>query len=178
MRHALRGVLRDPQILLTSATQSAQFVLNGTLNAFLPLFALETLGFTASQLGWLFALQTATTLAARPLVGAIADRIDRRRVIVAGMALCSVGVWGVSLAARPLQLAVIVAAYALGVAMTTAAASAHISDLSGGSRFGTAHGLFGSIYDVGDAFGPIAAGLLVGALGYAPCFRSWPPSRR
>ena len=31
--------------------------------------------------------------------------------------------------------------------------------------------MFGSIYDVGDALGPIAAGVLVAALGYARMFQ-------
>jgi MFS family permease len=31
--------------------------------------------------------------------------------------------------------------------------------------------VFGTIYDVGDALGPIAAGLLVATVGYAPMFR-------
>ena len=67
-----RGILevgRQPLILMTSLAQAAQFVLNGTLNAFLPLFARDVIGLTASQLGWLFALQTATTLATRPAHG-------------------------------------------------------------------------------------------------------------
>lgn len=33
--------------------------------------------------------------------------------------------------------------------------------------YGAAHGVFGTIYDVGDALGPIAAGFLVATVGYA-----------
>lgn len=49
-----RGILevcRQPLILMTSLAQAAQFVLNGTLNAFLPLFAREVLGLSAVELG-------------------------------------------------------------------------------------------------------------------------------
>ena len=52
--------------------------------------------------------------------------------------------------------------YAAGVAITTAATSAYITDITRRARYGAAHGVFGTIYDVGDALGPIAAGLLVG----------------
>ena len=65
----------------------------------------------------------------------------------------------------PLAAAVVV--YAAGVAMTTSATSAYITDLSRRARYGAAHGVFGTIYDIGDALGPIAAGLLVAAVGYA-----------
>jgi MFS family permease len=55
--------------------------------------------------------------------------------------------------------------------VTTAATSAFITDLSRRARYGAAHGVFGTIYDVGDAFGPILAGVLVAAVGYGPMFR-------
>jgi MFS family permease len=164
-------VCRHRLILLTSLTQAAQFALNGTLNAFLPLFARDVLGLTASQLGWLFGLQTVTTLAARPYMGMVSDRIGRRTVIVAGLTLCSSAVWMVSLATGTTWLIVAVATYASGVAVTTAATSAFITDLSRKARYGAAHGVFGSIYDVGDACGPISAGVLVATLGYARMFQ-------
>jgi MFS family permease len=72
---------------------------------------------------------------------------------------------------------VAVAAYAIGVAITTAATSALITDLSRQARYGAAGGAFGSMYDVGDAFGPIAAGVLVGTLATRVCFRRWRSSR-
>jgi MFS family permease len=91
---AILEVVRHPLILTTSVAQAAQFVLNGTLNAFLPLFARDTLGLSTSALGWLFALQTVTTLAARPLIGMLSDRIGRRGIIVAGLTICAHGVFG------------------------------------------------------------------------------------
>ncbi len=49
-----RGVAevgRDRLVLVTSGAQAAQFVLNGTLNAFLPLYGREVLGLSVTQLG-------------------------------------------------------------------------------------------------------------------------------
>lgn len=165
-------VCRDPLILMTSVAQAAQFVLNGTLNAFLPLFALEVLGAAPSTLGWLFALQTATTLAVRPLIGMLSDRTGRRGVIIAGLMVCCGAVILVSLATDLLVLAVAILIYAAGVAVTTAATSAFITDLSKRARYGAAHGVFGTIYDVGDALGPILAGVLVATMGYRPMFQA------
>jgi MFS family permease len=61
--------------------------------------------------------------------------------------------------------------YAAGVATTTAATSAYITDITRRARYGAAHGVFGTIYDIGDALGPIAGGLLVASLGYASMFQ-------
>jgi DHA1 family multidrug resistance protein-like MFS transporter len=171
LAHGIIEVCRQPLILMTSLAQAAQFVLNGTLNAFLPLFARDVIGLGASQLGWLFALQTATTLATRPLMGMLSDRIGRRSVIVAGLTVCSSAVWLISGATGALALTAAVLTYAVGVAVTTAATSAFITDLSQRARYGAAHGVFGTIYDVGDALGPIAAGLLVASVGYAHMFQ-------
>jgi len=87
------------------------------------------------------------------------------------LSLCSSAVWLISLSDGSLRLVVAVVMYAIGVAVTTAATSAFITDLSQRARYGTAHGVFGSIYDVGDALGPIAAGVLVSIFGYARMFQ-------
>lgn len=170
-RHGVMEVLRDRLVLVTSGAQAAQFVLNGMLNAFLPLYGREALGLTATELGWLFGVQTLTTLAVRPAIGFLSDRAGRRWVIVTGLTICSAAVFSLSLAASASALVAAVIAYAAGVATTTAATSAYITDVTRRARYGAAHGVFGTIYDVGDALGPIVAGLLVVAAGYARMFQ-------
>lgn len=168
----IQEVLRERRILLTSLAQAAQFVLNGTLNAFLPLYAREAIGLNAADIGWLFGLQTVTTLAMRPIVGIASDRVGRRGVIVVGLMVCSAAVWMIAMADTRADLFAAVLAYAAGVAVTTAATSAYITDVAPRARYGAAHGVFGTIYDVGDAGGPIVAGLLVAGWGYAYMFRT------
>lgn len=55
---AIFDVRTQPLILATSVAQAAQFMLNGMLNAFLPLFARDLFGLSPPQLGWLFALHS------------------------------------------------------------------------------------------------------------------------
>jgi DHA1 family multidrug resistance protein-like MFS transporter len=164
-------VARNRLVLVTSGAQAAQFVLNGALNAFLPLYGRDVVGLGTPQLGWLFGMQTLTTLAIRPLIGLLSDRAGRRWVIVAGLTGCSAAVLAMSRATDLWALVAAVAAYAAGVATTTAATSAYITDVTRRTRYGAAHGVFGTIYDVGDALGPIAAGLLVATVGYAHMFQ-------
>ena len=169
-----RGVLEvgsDRLVLITSGAQAAQFVLNGMLNAFLPLYGREVLNLAASELGWLFGMQTVTTLLVRPAIGRLSDRVGRRAVIVAGLTTCSLAVYALSLATSLSMVVAVIATYAAGVAITTAATSAYITDITRRARYGAAHGVFGTIYDIGDALGPIAAGMLVATIGYARMFR-------
>jgi MFS family permease len=167
----IREVARERRVLVASLAQSAQFLLHGSLNAFLPLYAIERIGMGPAAVGWMFAMQTVTTLATRPVIGVLSDRVGRRGVIVAGLATCSAAVWMIASADGVSLLMAAVFAYAAGVAVTTAATSAYVTDVAPRARYGAAHGVFGTIYDVGDAAGPIVAGLLVAAWGYAPMFQ-------
>ena len=171
LKQGIVEVGRDRLVLVTSVAQAAQFVLNGTLNAFLPLYGRDVLRLTPAELGWLFALQTLTTLAVRPAIGFLSDRVGRRWVIVTGLTTCSFAVMSLSAAAAVSTVVAAVAVYAAGVAVTTAATSAFITDVTHRARYGAAHGVFGTIYDVGDALGPLAAGLLVSSVGYARMFQ-------
>ena len=170
-RRGVAEVASDRLVLITSVAHAAQFVLNGALNAFLPLYGRDVLNLTASDLGWLFGLQTLTTLAVRPGIGFLSDRVGRRQVIVTGLTLCSLAVFALSMTTDIAMVIVVIAAYAAGVAITTAATSAFITDITRRARYGAAHGVFGTIYDIGDALGPIAAGVLVAWVGYARMFQ-------
>jgi MFS family permease len=167
----LLEVLRERRLLVASVTHAVYYVMNGTLTAFLPLFAQDQLGFTATQIGWLFGVQTVTTLAIRPAIGAASDRLGRRGAIVVGLMTCATGVFGIAGAGGPVAIYATVVWYAIGVAITTAATSAYVTDVAPRARFGAAHGVFGTIYDVGDAAGPLIGGVLVGSVGYALSFQ-------
>lgn len=62
--------------------------------------------------------------------------------------------------------------YGTGLAITTSATSAYVTDLTRRARYGAAHGLFRTIYDIGDALGPICAGLVVARTGYVSAFQA------
>lgn len=167
----IADVVRERRILLASVTHAAYFVMNGTLNAFLPLFARDRLGLSAGEIGWMFGMQTVTTLAIRPMIGMASDRLGRRGAIVAGLITCGAAVWLIAGAGTRNDLFAAVLLYAGGVAITTAATNAYITDVAPRARFGAAHGVFGTIYDIGDAGGPIAGGFLVAAFGYTFTFQ-------
>lgn len=170
-RTGIRDVLGARLVLIASAAQAVQFMLNGVVTAFLPLYAKDAVGLAPADIGWLFAVQTLAVLGARPVVGALSDRLGRRAAIASGLMLCGGALWAVSMADDGPTLAMCVIGYGLGVASTSAATSAFITDVTPRERYGAAHGVFGTIYDIGDALGPIGAGVLVGALGYESTFR-------
>ncbi len=164
-KQGVSEVVSDRLVLITSAAHAAQFVLNGMLNAFLPLYGREVLNLSGSELGWLFGMQTVTTLMVRPVIGVVSDRVGRRAAIVTGLTICSLAVFSLSLTTTLTTVVVVVLAYAAGLAITTAATSAYITDITRRARYGAAHGVFGTIYDVGDALGPNRCGRARGMAG-------------
>jgi MFS family permease len=58
----------------------------------------------------------------------------------------------------------------LGIAAVTPVTNALIADLASARRLGAAMGVFGTIWDIGEAAGPIVAGFLIVSLGYASTF--------
>jgi MFS family permease len=163
--------MTDRRILTVSLAQAGQFFVNGTVSAFVPLFAREVLGLPAPQIGILFGIQTVTTVLSRPLAGTFSDRVGRRPLVVSGLLLCATALAGVSFAGGFWSLAACTALYGAAVALTHSAASAYVTDLARQARYGAAHGVFGTIYDIGDAAGPLAGGFLVAAAGYETAFR-------
>jgi MFS family permease len=167
----VREVMSDRRILTVSLAQAGQFFVNGTVSAFVPLFAREVLGLPVPQIGILFGIQTVTTVLSRPLAGTFSDRVGRRPLVFSGLLLCATALAGVSFAGGFWSLAACTALYGAAVALTHSAASAFVTDLARRARYGAAHGVFGTIYDIGDAAGPLAGGFLVAAAGYETTFR-------
>jgi MFS transporter, DHA1 family, multidrug resistance protein len=58
----------------------------------------------------------------------------------------------------------------LGIAAVTPVTNALIADLASARRLGAAMGAFGTIWDIGEAAGPIVAGFLIVRTGYASTF--------
>ena len=78
-------------------------------------------------------MQTVTTLMVRPVIGVLSDQVGRRAVIVTGLTICSLAVFELSdnHSDDGCRGRLDVAA---GVAITTAATSAYITDITRRAR--------------------------------------------
>lgn len=161
----LRDVTRDGQVLLASSCEAVQNISVGMLEQFLPLYAVFVAGCTPLEAGALYGCQLVSTIATKPLFGRLSDRRGRRTLVVLGMFACAL-----PFAALPWfdgfgALLVLATLFGLGEALVTAASSALVADLAQERSLGAALGVFGTIGDVGHAFGPIAGGAILAALG-------------
>ena len=166
----IREVGADRRILMTSAMEGIQNMSMGALEAFLPVYAVTAAGLNVFQAGLVWGVQIVVTLIAKPLMGKVSDRWGRRPLIVAGMLLCAVPFALIPHLSGFVSLMLAGMVFGLGEAFVTSSSAAMVADFCKARHYGAAMGVFGTVFDVGHASGPIVTGLLVASLGYGPAF--------
>ncbi len=172
LRPSLRGVARgvgeilsDPAIRLISLVEAMLWLGMGSLQAYLPIYALS-IHLPTWQIGLLAGGQGVASALSRPYLGRRSDRLGRKRLIVSGACLCIVALIAIPYATAFLVLLAMAILFGLGTGMVTPSTTAMIGDLVTRGNYGSAMGVFGSLWDAGHASGPIIFGFLVVALGY------------
>ena len=168
-RQGLLEVLRTPPIFLAAGIEAVMYLGYGAFLGFLPIYA-KTVGLNDAEIAIVFGAQLALAMVAKPVSGRVSDRLGRIPVIVIGLLLCATAL---PLIFRSESLMVFLLAAPLlgvGVGAVTPVTNALIADLSSARRLGAAMGVFGTIWDIGEAAGPMIAGFLIGTLGYAATF--------
>lgn len=168
-RQGLREVLTHRGILFTSVTEAVQYLAYGALETFLPLYALQA-GFSAYQIGLLLGLQVVAVTLTKPLMGRFSDRHGRRWPIAAGLLLGAGSLALVPFCGSFWSLLLVSLVFGLSLATVTASTAALVSELAKAGSCGAALGTMSTIMDVGQASGPVIAGLLIGTWGYGVGF--------
>jgi MFS transporter, DHA1 family, multidrug resistance protein len=168
-RRGLAEVLRTPPIFVAAAIEAVMYLGYGAFIGFLPIYA-RRVGLNEAQIAVVFGAQLALAMIAKPIAGRISDRLGRIPVIVVGLLLCATAL-PLIFRSGSLPLFLLTApVLGIGVGAVTPVTNALIADLASASRLGAAMGVFGTIWDIGEAAGPMIAGVLIGALDYAMTF--------
>ncbi len=162
-------VLSSPAVIIASTLEAAMYVGYGAFLGFFPIYA-RGLGLNDGQIALVMGAQLATTMLAKPLSGRLSDRLGRKPMILAGLLLCAVSLPAIPILASLGPLFAVSALFGLGVAVVTPSTTALVADLVKASRMGSAMGVFGTIWDSGEAAGPILAGFLIASLSYRMAF--------
>lgn len=165
----VREITQHRPILIASTMEACLFLGIGALAGFLPLYAWQH-GMNEAQIGMLLGVQLVTAMAGKPLTGKLSDRIGRKPMIVFGLLLCALILPCLTLLTSFWLLLALCFFFGLGMAIVTPSTTALVADLCHNGQYGSAMGVFGTIWDVGEASGPILAGLLIGAWGYFVSF--------
>jgi len=137
----------------------------GALLGFLPLYAKNIVQLNDASVGILIWVPLVMAMIGKPLAGRISDRVGRKPVILIGLVLCIAMLPLVPLTTHVGGLLVEGAIFGLGMAIVTPSTTALVIDLCKAGNYGAALGVFGTIWDIGEALGPILAGRLIDASG-------------
>jgi len=162
-------VLSSRAVVIASTLEAALYVGYGAFLGFFPPYA-KGIGLNDAQIALVMGAQLATTMLAKPLSGRLSDRVGRKPMILAGLFLCATTLPAIPALASFWLLLPVSAVFGLGVAIVTPSTTALVADLVKAGRMGSAMGVFGTIWDSGEAAGPIMAGFLIAALSYGAAF--------
>jgi len=168
-RDGILEVASSPAVLIASGLEAAMYVGYGAFLGYFPLYA-SGIGINDALIGLIIGVQLATTMLAKPLCGRLSDRLGRKRMILVGLFLVAASLPVIAQVHAPLLLAFLSAILGLGVAIVTTSTTALVADLVRAGQMGSAMGVFGTIWDSGEAVGPVLAGILVAQAGYGVAF--------
>jgi MFS family permease len=134
-----------------------------------------TLTHSAPMLGLIIALQTLPVLLLGPYGGVVADRVDKRRLMVGlqiamGLQALVLGALTVSGEVRLWQIGALAAMLGLNNAFENPARQAFMLEMVGPERLRNAVSLNSVIVNVARSIGPAIAGLLIATVGEGVCF--------
>ncbi len=134
-----------------------------------------TLTHSGTTLGFVLALQTLPVLLLAPYGGVIADRIDKRRLMIAlqsamGVQAVVLGVLTVTGAVRVWEIAVLAALLGLNNAFENPARQSFMLELVGSDHLRNAVSLNSVMVNLARIVGPAVAGLLIAGVGDGVCF--------
>lgn len=157
------------QLRGTAFVDMATYFAFGAVETFLPLY-LFSLGIGAYQTGIIFAAQVVVIAGTKPFFGRIADRVDKRIQIVAGLVITGGAVAAIPLGASFAWFLLVSAIFGIGMSLSTVATSAYVADVAKKEQIGASMGALSSIMDIGQSGGPLLTGIIVTAIGYVAGF--------
>ena len=164
--NGLKTILLNKAIILISIVECLQFLATGGLECFLPIFSKNVVHLTEWQIGILFGAQVIVTMLLKPFLGILSDKFGRKHQIFIGLLLGGLTFMLIPYFKYFLAILILVSIYGFTIAVVTSATSAFVTDLASKEKYGAAHGVFGTIMDIGHASGPILGGILVAKFNF------------
>lgn len=137
----------------------------GVFLTFLPLYAAQR-GYDPAQVGLVFAAQAVTNVFGRVPIGTLADRVDRRRLVAAGLICLAVALATLGQMVQLGQLMACAVVMGVGMALTFTAIGALIAELVPPVQRGLAMGMYNSCVYLGMMAGATVMGITLKRIGY------------
>ncbi len=153
----------------TALVDMATYFSFGAFETFLPLF-LASQGIDPYHTGIIFAVQVLIIAGTKPFFGTIADRIDKRIQIIAGLVILGSSVALIPFTTDFFTILLVSAVFGLGMSLSTVATSAYVADIAQREQIGASMGALSSTMDIGHSAGPLVTGIVITSIGYSSGF--------
>ncbi|GAM10349.1 putative MFS-type transporter [Geobacter sp. OR-1] len=137
----------------------------GVFFTFLPLYA-TSCGYDPAQVGMLFAAQALTNVVSRIPIGFVADRIDRRLIINAGLFCIAVALIAMGQTVQLIPLLICSIVLGAGMALAYTAIGVLIAEQVPAMQRGLAMGMYNSCIFLGMMTGSTVMGVALKKIGY------------
>lgn len=166
----IREVIRNRNLLIVSSATFAEFVMSiGILMTIFPLFAVESLGISLTDVGLLMGSRSVGFVIAMFTMGAISDRVGRKPVMLFGLGATAALIVALGFVSSFWGIAAVI--FVLGI--TTGAIWIVSPVLAAESvepdQRGAAIGTYRTFFDLGSILGPIVMAAVFEAYGMLPC---------
>ncbi len=151
----------DRVLRATAFVEMATYFSFGAFETFLPVFLFDR-GFSAVEIGIIFSVQVVLMAATKPLFGRVADRVDKRVQIIAGLFMIGVSVAIIPYFSNFFVFLLISIAAGLGLSLSTVATGSYIGEIAAKKEIGASMGALSSTMDIGHSLGPLVTGLIIG----------------
>ncbi len=166
----LLALLRNRALVTLSIGSAFRAMTQGALLAFLPLYLTREMHYSSFVIGGcMFALQAAGFIAA-PIAGHLSDKVGRRQIIMSSMSMTAVVILTMIFAGGTSWFVLLVALLGFFLFAVRAVLQAWLLDATPPGLGGSAIGLLFGTQALGQALGPVSAGVFADRFGLMAAF--------
>lgn len=166
----IRKILANKTLSSILVYRAVNALGRGTIMSFLPLFAVQILGLSSTYIGVILSTGIFLNAFLQTPMGVLADRFDRKKLLIAGGLIASVGYFYMVHAGTIAEIFVARITVSIGGALSLPAVTAIIAEEGRELGSGSTVGVFNTAMSIGQIVGPVFSGFLLDTYGMGSVF--------
>ena len=167
---SIRKILSNKLLSSILVYRAVNALGRGTIMSFLPLFAVQILGLSGTYIGVILSVGIFVNALLQTPMGILADRFDRKKLLMAGGLVASIGYLYMVHTGTILEIFIARIIVSIGGALSLPAVTAIIAEEGREFGSGSTVGVFNTAMSIGQIIGPVLSGILLDLYGMGSVF--------